>query len=149
MSELSETRRLVEQAQYEERKANDEMNNNKLRAEDLQQQLDTLLVYRDECHSGLKTAKESRLSVVQVRECQLLIQYLDTVVETRQYKADIGHEKYDESKLVWKKKHEHLLKIKEKLELLEAAEEVMRQDEVINDAGGMADKDYRTYPSKY
>lgn len=148
MSELSKTRKLAEQAQREERIASDEMSNNEYKATDLQAQLETILQYREECHNGLKTAKESRLSVVQIRECQLLIQYLDTVVETRQYKADISQEKYEDSKITWKKKREHLDNIKEKLELLEAAEEVMSQDAEINDASDMSGKDYQTYPGK-
>lgn len=148
MSELTKTRSLAEHAQREERIASDEMFNCEHKANDLQAQLDTILQYREECHNGLKTAKESRLSVVQVRECQLLIQYLDTVVDTRQYKADISQEKYEESKIAWKKKSEQLEKIREKLALLEAADEVMRQDEVINDAGNMSGRNYQTYPNK-
>ncbi len=149
MSELDQTRSLADKAHREERVACDEMANSEKKAVENQTQLETLLCYRKECHDGLKTAKESGLSVVQVRECQLLIQYLDTVVETRQYKADISQEKYDESRVIWKKKREYYMQIKEKLELLEATEAVARQETLIDSTDDLSSKDYRTYQRKY
>ena len=114
---------LVEKAHREEVKASNEMYSDEQKALQQREQLDTCLDYRDECLNGLKSAKTSGLSVVQVRECQLLVQYLDTVVETRQYKSDICEEKYETSKRLWQKKNEHYLQLKETLQRLLAEEQ--------------------------
>lgn len=135
MNEIKKTRSLLEKAQREERKASDEMFNKEQQANEQKTQLDTIIEYRDECLEGLKTAKEARLSVVQVRECQLLVQYLDSVVETRQFKADASQEKYDESRKDWEKKNEHYKKIKETLLKLEANDSLQQQSDDINDTG--------------
>jgi len=113
MSDLSDMKTLVEKAHRDEVKAYNEMSSDEARAIEQQSQLDTCLAYRNECLSGLKNAKTSGLSVVQVRECQLLMQYLDSVVETRQYKADISQENYEKTKVVWDKKNEHYQHLKE------------------------------------
>ena len=136
MSDIKETRSLVDKANREEVKAYNLMFSDEARAKEQQSQLDTCLRYRDECRVGLKTAKTSGLSVVQVRECQLLMEYLDSVVETRQYKADISQENYEKLKKVWSKKSEHYGQLKDALEKQEIEEREKRENTMIggNDA---------------
>jgi len=142
MSDLKETRNLVEKAHRDEVKAFNEMVSDEEKAKEQQSQLDTCITYRDECLGGLKTAKTSGLSVVQVRECQLLMQYLDSVVETRQYKADISNESYEKLKAVWTKKNEHYEQLKEKLAKQEIEDRERREntmvggDEAVDSARG-------------
>jgi len=146
MGDIKQTRSLVDKAQREERKASNEMYNCEQQALDQQTQLDTCLNYRDECLNGLKTAKQSGLSVVQVRECQLLVQYLDSVVETRQYKAVISQENHEKSKEVWQKKNDHYTSLKEELKKMEELN--LQQKELeINDGKIVDSKTYKTYLS--
>jgi len=146
MGDIKQTRSLVDKAQREERKASNEMYNCEQQALDQQTQLDTCLNYRDECLNGLKTAKQSGLSVVQVRECQLLVQYLDSVVETRQYKADISQENHEKSKQVWQKKKDHFKSLKKELIKMEELN-LQKKELEINDGKIVDSKTYRTYLS--
>jgi len=131
MSDLKETRSLTAKAHRQEVKAFNEMVSDEEKAKEQQSQLDTCIAYRDECLNGLKTAKSSGLSVVQVRECQLLMQYLDSVVETRQYKADISNETYEKLKGVWTKKNEHYQQLKDALEKQEIEDRERRENTMV------------------
>ncbi len=142
MSDLKETRSLVEKAHREEVKAFNKMVSDEEKAKEQQSQLDTCITYRDECLDGLKTAKSSGLSVVQVRECQLLMQYLDSVVETRQYKADISSESYEKLKVVWTQKSEHYEQLKVALEKQEIEDRERRENTMIG--GDESDESTRT-----
>ena len=115
MSEIKEIKALVEKANREESKAFNEMTSEEVKAKEQKEQLDACSTYREECLEGLKSAKTSGLSIVQIRECQVLMQHLDSVLETRQYKADISQETYEKLKKVWTKKNEHYAELKETL----------------------------------
>ncbi len=132
MSDNKHMNLLIEKSHREVIRANDEMYYNEQKAKVQREQLETCLDYRDECLNGLKTAKNSGLSVVQVRECQLLVQYLDTVVETRQYKADICEERFEKSKRVWKKKQQHHSDLSETLNK-QLIDEKIETDQVADD----------------
>ncbi len=43
-------------------------------------QLDSLLEYKDECINGLANARETELTPVHVREYQLLMKHIDSIV---------------------------------------------------------------------
>jgi len=144
MPSLKETRSLVEKAHREEVKAFNEMVSDEEKAKEQQSQLDTCITYRDECLDGLKMAKSSGLSVVQMRECQLLMKYLDYVVETRQYKADISNESYEKLKLVWTKKNEHYEQLKETLEKQEIEDRERRENTMVG--GDESDSSMKTEP---
>ena len=116
MSDIKEIKVLVEKAQREESKAFNEMTSDEVKAKEQKTQLDKCSTYREECLEGLKSAKTSGLSIVQIRECQVLMQHLDSVMETRQYKADISQESYEKLKKVWAKRSEHYEQLKETLE---------------------------------
>lgn len=150
MADINQKRALMNQAKCDERRASNDMYNHEHRANHEQSQLETCLMYREECLNGLQTAKESGLSIVQIRECQLLVQYLDSVVETRQYKADISQENYEEVKTIWQEKHDSLIKLKQALQKLEAEDnaEEKEADQMINNNRLIHNKTYRLYNEK-
>lgn len=143
MDDINQIHSRVALAKREERRASNDMHNHKQRANHEQSQLETCLTYQEECLSGLKIAKDSGLSVVQIRECQLLVQYLDSVVETRQYKADISQENYNKAEAEWQEKHDSMENLKQELHKLE--EENNDQDEVIDDNSLTHKKSYKVY----
>ena len=143
MDDINQIRNRVALAKREERRASNDMYNHKHRANHEQSQLETCLTYKEECLNGLKTAKDSGLSVVQIRECQLLVQYLDSVVETRQYKADISQENYENAEAEWQEKQDSLENLKQELHKLEADNN--DQDELIDDNRLTHKKSYKVY----
>ncbi len=80
---------------------------------------------------------------MQIRECQLLIKYLDSVVETRQYKADISQENYEKAEAVWQEKHDSMENLQQELHKLEADNN--DQDELIDDNRLTHKKTYKVY----
>ena len=143
MDDINQIRSRVALAKREERRASNDMSNHKHRANHEQSQLETCLTYKEECLNGLKSAKDSGLSVVQIRECQLLVKYLDSVVETRQYKADISQENYEKAEAVWQEKHDSLGTLQQELHKLEADNN--DQDELIDDNRLTHKKTYKVY----
>ena len=143
MDDINQIRNRVVLAKREERRASNDMYNHKHRANHEQLQLETCVTYKEECLNGLKTAKDSGLSVVQIRECQLLVQYLDSVVETRQYKADISQENYEKAEAEWQEKNDSLENLKQELHKLEADNN--DQNELIDDNRLSHNKTYKVY----
>ncbi len=146
MDDINQMRRLVKQAKREECRASNDMYIHENQAHHEQSQLETCLTYKEECLNGLKTAKDSGLSIMQIRECQLLVQYIDSVVETRQYKADISQENYEDARVVWQEKQDSLENLKQALKKMEVENNAQNeeQDEVKNN--GLAhNKTYKVY----
>lgn len=143
MDDINLIRSRVALAKREERRASNDMSNHKHRANHEQSQLETCLTYKEECLNGLKSAKDSGLSVVQIRECQLLVKYLDSVVETRQYKADISQENYEKAEAVWQEKNDSMENLQRELHKLEADNN--DQDELIDDNRLTHKKSYKVY----
>ena len=129
MDETKKLEKLVYKAHQEEIKAGNEMNSDELKVTVQREQLDTCLDYRDECLSGLKSAKTSGLSIVQLRECQLLVKHLDTVAEDLQYKADLCEEKHEKTKKIWEKKRDHFNKLTEQLKSMTNGDSYLDQVE--------------------
>ena len=144
MDDINQVRRLVKQAKREECRASNDMYIHKNQANHEQSQLETCLTYKEECLNGLKTAKDSGLSIVQIRECQLLVQYIDSVVETRQYKADISQENYEEAKAVWQEKQDSLENLKQALKKLQAE----YGEQMIDEIKPAHDRTYRVYDGR-
>ncbi len=144
MDDINQMRRLVKQAKREECRASNDMYIHENHAHHEQSQLETCLTYKEECLNGLKTAKDSGLSIVQIRECQLLVQYIDSVVETRQYKADICQENYEDAKVVWQEKQDSLENLKQALKKLQAE----YGEQMLNDIKPTHDRTYRVYDGR-
>ncbi|PCI06818.1 MAG: hypothetical protein COB77_05935 [Gammaproteobacteria bacterium] len=148
MEEKKQLSIMAEKAHREETKAYNEMYSDEQKANKQREQLETCLDYREECLSGLKSAKSSGLSIVQIRECQLLVKYLDTVVETRQYQSDICDENYDKSKKIWNRRNEHYEKLKDEMKNLDTVKDadVMVDDSQETDNSKPSSvKTYKTY----
>jgi flagellar biosynthesis chaperone FliJ len=143
VDDINQIRNRAALAKREERRASNDLHNHKHRADHEQSQLETCLTYKKECLNGLKTAKDSGLSVVQIRECQLLVQYLDSVVETRQYKADISQENYKKAEVEWQETHDSMENLKQELHKLE--EENNDEIELIDDNRLSHKQSYKVY----
>lgn len=113
----------LDKARQEEIKACNEMYSYKQKIKQQKHQLDSCLQCRQECQDNMKSAKSSGLTILQVRECQLLVQHLNTVVETHLYKIKLCENNYDKSKLSSQEKSEDYLDLKEKFDRLVADEE--------------------------
>ena len=122
MTNINEIRTHLEQARREDVKAFNELDYCEQRANEQIEQLDTLLSYRDECRNELKTAMESGLTGMYMREYKLLIQHITLSVETKQYKVDVSQVNYEKSKEVWQKKHERFEKLKQVMKQQETVE---------------------------
>ncbi len=141
MQELKEMRSLVSRAKREETRAGNDMYICEQQAKRQQSQLEDCLNYKEESVNGLLTAKDSGLTPMQIRECKLLLEYLDSVLETRQYKADVSQENYEDARQVWHGKHVHWQKLKQDLQQLE----VENSERMIDDIKPTHNKTYRTY----
>jgi len=140
-TELKRMRSLVSQAKRDERRANNEMSCLEQQSIRQLQQLEDCINYKEDSLNGLQSAKESGLTVIQIRECKLLVEYLDSVMETRQFKADISQENYENARLVWQDKQEHLKKLQQSLQPLEDE----NNERMIDDIKPSHDKSYKTY----
>lgn len=113
MSDFNKKRSDVDVARRQESKAFNELEFCECQSKEQTSQLETLLQYRDECQDGLKTAKNTGLTPVHVREYQLLVTHINSVVEVTQHKVDLCQEKYEKAKQAWQEKNEIFAKIKE------------------------------------
>ena len=116
MDDIKVTQTYIDEVKHEEIKAYNIMVRDEDTAKTQQKHLDICLKYRDEHIADLKNTKASGLSVVHVRECRLLVQHLDSVMEVKQYKVDISLEKKRQSEKVWRKIKENYENLKKELD---------------------------------
>ncbi len=121
MDDIVHMRKRMERAVREARNAENELGFRETQMEQQKKHLETLLDYRDECVSGLKSAKESGLTIVQMREYQLLLQHLSSVVEEQQYKVDLSQKNYEQVKAVYQEKSQQLEDIRHTMNEMEQA----------------------------
>ena len=131
MDDIVHMRKRLERALREARNAENELGFRETQMQQQKKHLDTLLDYRDECVGGLKSAKESGLTIVQMREYQLLLQHLSAVVEEQQYKVDLSQKNYEQVREVYEEKSQQLEKMRKTMEEMEQArlEQVVGEDE--------------------
>lgn len=125
-----------EQARRQESKAHNDLDYRSRQATEQQSQLDSLLQYKDECIEGLKAAKATGLTPVHIRELQLLMTHVNSIIETVAYKVDITQDNYEEAKEVWQEKSAHFEKVKE---LIKQKEE-MEKEKMIEESNDADDK---------
>lgn len=101
MDDINQTRSLVNQAKREERIAKNDMHFHENQANHDQEQLDIFLTRKAECLNGLKNVKDSGLSIKLIREYEILIEYLDSALESVRDKLENSQKKYEETKTVW------------------------------------------------
>ncbi len=124
MLSLNKKRSDMDIARRQESKAFNELEFCECQVKEQASQLETLLQYRNECRDGLKTAKDTGLTPVHVREYQLLVKHINSVVEVVQHKVDLCQEKHEKAKQIWQEKNEVFVKIKD-MKLKNAKSNVM------------------------
>ncbi len=102
-------------ARRQESKAYNELEVRIQQAKEQKSQLDSLLEYRNECMEGLTNARETGLTPVHVREYQLLMRHINSVVEVIEHKVNASQDNLDKAQEIWHKKNEHFVKVKESI----------------------------------
>jgi len=102
-------------ARRQESKAYNEKEYRTQQAKAQKSQLSSILEYRDECLEGLANARETGLTPVHVREYQLLMSHIDSVVETIEHKVNASQNNLDKAEQAWQKENEHFEKVKEEI----------------------------------
>ena len=131
MYDIHELRQNLNKARRDEQRTRSEMERYEQQTEKQKSHLGTLMDHRDECVHGLRTAKDSGLSIVQIREYQLLLKHVDTVVQEQQEKVDLSQIKFEQARDDWK---EACVKLEDVSELMDEAEamERERKEKLIN-----------------
>ncbi len=115
MDKSTKDKSALDIARRQESKAYNELEYRTQQAREQKSQLDSLREYREECMEGLTNARETGLTPVHVREYQLLMTHIDSVVETIEYKVNASQDNLDKAQEVWHKKNDHFTKVKESL----------------------------------
>lgn len=116
-------------ARRQESKAYNDLEYRSQQANEQKSQLDSLLEYRDECMEGLSNAREAGLMPIHVREYQLLMTHIDSIVETVEYKVNASQENLDKAQEVWHKKNAHFIKVKESIKKNEETSDEIKKPE--------------------
>lgn len=133
-SNIRELKADYDKAKRAEQRAQAEMSRCEQLSDNQQSQLDDLLSHRVECVEGLRTAKESGLNIIQIREYQLLLKHLDGVVKEQQDKVDICQVRYEQSRDEWLVKSERLKRLSD---MMTDAEKEMREQREREINGGV------------
>lgn len=96
-----------EHARRQENAAHNELDYYERQALRQKLQLDGMFKYKKECVNALKMAKETGLTPLHVREFQLLMSHINSIIETTSYKVDISQDQYEKAKEIWQDKNEH------------------------------------------
>ena len=109
-------------ASRQESKAFNELEYRTQQAKEQKSQLESLLEYRDECMEGLANARETGLTPVHVREYQLLMKHINSVVEVIEHKVNATQDNLDKAQEIWNEKNEHFVKVKKSVSKNSAAD---------------------------
>lgn len=139
MTNIRQIKADYDKARRDETRANNEMSQCETQTENQQAQLDTLLSHREECVEGLRTAKQSGLNIIQIREYQLLLKHLDGVVKEQQGKVDICQVKYEKCRDEWMLKNERLKRLDEMMKEAQQEEREQREREINGETGSSLD----------
>ena len=131
-------------ARRQESKAYNEMSYLSQQAKAQKSQLDSLLDYRNECLEGLANARETGLTAVHVREYQLLMKHINSVVEVIEHKVNISQDNMDKAQQTWQQKNEQFIKVKEAVK-----KETPRLDDIIYEDDEEPEKDSAIIVRKY
>lgn len=115
MGKPSQEKSDLDIARRQESKAYNELEFRIQQAKEQKSQLGSLLEYRDECMEGLTNARETGLTPVHVREYQLLMKHINSVVEVIEHKVNASQDNLDKAQEIWHKKNEHFIKMKESI----------------------------------
>lgn len=107
---LSEIRQQLLEGIKRERNAKNDLGYSEKRVDEQREQLDTLLNYRKECASGLRSASHD-LSYAQMRDYELLLEHLDDAVADQQYRLRTSQSEFEQCNSRWQQAHDQNLKI--------------------------------------
>ena len=96
----------LKKARRKENQAHNDLDYYKRQAEQQKEQLDEQLNHKDECIARLISAKESGLSPILIREQQVLLAHISSVVETVSYKVDLSQENLAKAEDAWNKEND-------------------------------------------
>ena len=113
MSDLYKDKSDLHIARCQESKAHNDLAYCKKQAMDQESQLEELLKHKKECVDGMKMAKQTGLTPLHIRELQLLVKHITSVVETLSYKVDASQKNIEAAEKVWHEKNEYFEKVKE------------------------------------
>ncbi len=102
-----------ERARRMENKAHNDLDYCERLAQRQKSQLDGLYKHKDECVNGLKEAKGTGMTPVHIREFQLLMAHVNSVIETISFKVDATQAEYEKAKETWEEKSAEFKVIKE------------------------------------
>lgn len=108
-------------ARQQESKAHNELAYCESQADNQKKQLSETLTYRDECEEALGDAIQMGLTPLHIRELQLLVEHIDTVVETMSYKVDISQDQVSQAKDNWRQQNNILKQVKTSTERKKAS----------------------------
>lgn len=128
MDKFGKDRTDLDIARRQESKAYNELEYRSQQAKEQRSQLDSLLEYRNECMDGLSNARETGLTPAHVREYQLLMKHINSIVEVIEFKVNASQDNLDKAQQVWQKKNEHFVKVKEAVK-----QDKPRLDDIIYD----------------
>lgn len=144
MDRFGKDRSDLDIARRQESKAYNELEYRSQQAKEQKSQLDTLLQYRNECMEGLASAKETGLTPAHVREYQLLMKHINSVVEVIEYKVNASQDNLDKAQEVWHQKNEYFIKVKETVK-----KETPKLDDIIYDDDEKSSKESAIIVNKY
>jgi flagellar export protein FliJ len=121
MTELHELQTRLERARREEKRSFSDLVRCEHQVENQRGQLEHQLAHRDQCVSGLASARESGLSIVQMREYQLLLQHINKVVHEQQEKVHASEAQYEAAREAWEQRQQQTVALNDELEALLAA----------------------------
>ncbi len=113
MDKFGKERTDLDIARRQESKAYNEMAFRSQQAKEQKSQLEALLEYKNECLDGLANARESGLTPAHVREYQLLMKHISSIVEVVEYKVNTSQDNLDKAQQTWQQKNEYFEKVKE------------------------------------
>ena len=126
MDKFGKDRSDLDIARRQESKAYNELEFRSHQAKEQKSQLDALLEYKNECLEGLANARESGLTPAHVREYQLLMKHINSIVEVVEYKVNASQDNLDKAQEVWQQKNKHFEQVKEA-----SKKETPRLDDII------------------
>lgn len=129
MEDIPNIKQKIKRAMREARHAQDEMECRIKQSQEQQKKMTALLDYREECMAGLENAKTSGLSIVQIREYQLLLRHLTTVLDEQSYKVDLCIRNCEQAKKDYEDKKAQL----ERQQIMLEQQEKLRGEKIVGD----------------
>ncbi|VAW54134.1 hypothetical protein MNBD_GAMMA06-115 [hydrothermal vent metagenome] len=138
---LAKNKNSLDIARRQESRAYNELEYRSQQAKEQKSQLESLLEHRKECMAGLANAHGAGLTPVHVREYQLLLSHINSVVEAIEYKVNSSQDNLDKAQDIWQQKNAHFLETKKSPKENENEKQSEEINELANDAE-ISDKKY-------